>query len=44
MEAYGIDDRKAFEATLHAFDLDENGYIKRSEIEAAAEAFIQGDS
>ena len=39
MEEYGITDRDAFLAHSMNFDLDENGYLKKAEFVAAAEAF-----
>ena len=43
MEEYGITDRDAFLAHSMNFDLDENGYLKKAEFVAAAEAFNAGD-
>ena len=41
MEAKGIsvDDRDAFVAHAANYDLDDNGYLKKAEIEAAADAW-----
>ena len=45
MEAKGIsvDDRDAFVAHAANYDLDDNGYLKKAEIEAAADAW-NGDA
>ena len=43
MEEYGITDRDAFLAHSMNFDLDENGYLKKAEFVAAAEAFNADD-
>ena len=43
MEEFGIEDRDAFLEHSMNFDLDDNGYLKKAEFVAAAEAFIAGD-
>ena len=40
MEKYGIKSRRKFVKTFTGFDTDENQYMKRSEIEKAAQAFM----
>ena len=44
MEEFGIEDRDAFLEHSMNFDLDDNGYLKKAEFVAAAEAFTAGDS
>ena len=44
MEEFGIEDRDAFLEHSMNFDLDENGYLKKAEFVAAAEAFTAGDA
>ena len=39
MEANGIEDRDGFLAHAMAFDSDDNGYLKKGELETAAEAW-----
>ena len=39
MESYGIEDRDGFLAHAMAFDSDDNGYLKKVELENAAEAW-----
>ena len=43
MEEFGIEDRDAFLEHSMNFDLDDNGYLKKAEFVAAAEAFTAGD-
>ena len=43
MDEFGIEDRDAFLEHSMNFDLDENGYLKKAEFVAAAEAFTAGD-
>ena len=43
MDAHGITDRDAFIAHAASFDHDDNGYLKKSELEDAAKAFTAGD-
>ena len=43
MDEFGIEDRDAFLEHSMNFDLDDNGYLKKAEFVAAAEAFIAGD-
>ena len=42
MEEFGIEDRDAFLEHSMNFDLDDNGYLKKAEFVAAAEAFNTG--
>jgi hypothetical protein len=42
MEEFGIEDRDAFLEHSMNFDLDDNGYLKKAEFVAAAEAFTAG--
>ena len=44
MEEFGIEDRDAFLEHSMNFDLDDNGYLKKAEFVAAAEAFTAGDA
>ena len=44
MEEFGIEDRDGFLEHSMNFDLDDNGYLKKAEFVAAAEAFTAGDS
>jgi hypothetical protein len=43
MDEFGIEDRDAFLEHSMNFDLDDNGYLKKAEFVAAAEAFTAGD-
>ena len=43
MDEFGIEDRDAFLEHSMNFDLDENGYLKKAEFVAAAEAFTAED-
>jgi uncharacterized repeat protein (TIGR01451 family) len=44
MEEFGIEDRDAFLEHSMNFDLDDNGYLKKAEFVAAAEAFTAGEA
>ena len=43
MDEFGIEDRDAFLEHAMNFDLDDNGYLKKAEFVAAAEAFTAGN-
>jgi uncharacterized repeat protein (TIGR01451 family) len=44
MKSHGIEDRDGFLAHAMAFDSDDNGYLKKAELETAAEAWNANDS
>ena len=44
MESHGIDDRDAFIAHAANFDHDDNGYLKKAELEDAAKAWNEANS
>jgi uncharacterized repeat protein (TIGR01451 family) len=44
MKAHGIEDREGFLAHAVAFDSDDNGYLKKAELETAAEAWNANNS